>query len=116
LFKILGELVGALNSRNVCMQVAKEFGSFSGYMWGHVNHRPVVGKYKHHKYIPFRTPKSEAVSKDLVQRGFRLVGPVIIYSFMQAAGMVIDHLVDCFRFPDCVHLAERSWGITNVAA
>jgi DNA-3-methyladenine glycosylase I len=98
------------------MQVAKEFGSFSGYMWGHVNHRPVVSKYKHHKYIPFRTPKSEAVSKDLVRRGFRLVGPVIIYSFMQAAGMVIDHLVDCFRFPECVHLAERSWGITNVAA
>ncbi|WVZ92402.1 hypothetical protein U9M48_038472 [Paspalum notatum var. saurae] len=88
----------------------------NGYMWGHVNHRPVVGKYRHHKYIPFRTPKSEAVSKDLVRRGFRLVGPVIVYSFMQAAGMAIDHLVDCFRFPECVRLAERSWGITNVAA
>jgi DNA-3-methyladenine glycosylase I len=100
-----------------CIQkVAKEFGSFSGYMWGHVNHRPVVGKYRHHKYIPFRTPKSEAVSKDLVRRGFRLVGPVIVYSFMQAAGMAIDHLVDCFRFPECVRLAERSWGITNIAA
>ncbi|CAO2184040.1 unnamed protein product [Urochloa humidicola] len=100
-----------------CIQkVAKEFGSFSGYMWGHVNHRPVVGKYRHHKYIPLRTPKSEAVSKDLVRRGFRLVGPVIVYSFMQAAGMAIDHLVDCFRFPECVRLAERSWGITNVAA
>ncbi|KAF8654329.1 hypothetical protein HU200_061508 [Digitaria exilis] len=100
-----------------CIQkVGKEFGSFSGYMWGHVNHRPVVGKYRHHKYIPFRTPKSEAVSKDLVRRGFRLVGPVIVYSFMQAAGMAIDHLVDCFRFKDCVRLAERSWGITNVAA
>jgi DNA-3-methyladenine glycosylase I len=100
-----------------CIQkVAREFGSFSGYMWGHVNHRPVVGKYRHHKYIPFRTPKSEAVSKDLVRRGFRLVGPVIVYSFMQAAGMAIDHLVDCFRFHDCVRLAERSWGITNVAA
>ena len=98
------------------VQVAKEFGSFSGYMWGHVNHRPVVGKYRHHKYIPFRTPKSEAVSKDLVRRGFRLVGPVIVYSFMQAAGMAIDHLVDCFRFPECVRLAERSWGITNIAA
>ncbi|XP_006659524.1 DNA-3-methyladenine glycosylase isoform X2 [Oryza brachyantha] len=100
-----------------CIQkVGKEFGSFSRYIWGHVNHRPTVGKYKHHKYIPFRTPKSEAVSKDLVRRGFRLVGPVIVYSFMQAAGMVIDHLVDCFRFPECVRLADRSWGITNVAA
>ncbi|BAH94366.1 uncharacterized protein [Oryza sativa Japonica Group] len=100
-----------------CIQkVAKEFGSFSGYIWGHVNHRPTVGRYKHHKYIPFRTPKSEAVSKDLVRRGFRLVGPVIVYSFMQASGIVIDHLVDCFRFPECLHLADRSWGITNVAA
>ncbi|KAL5231808.1 hypothetical protein ABZP36_030584 [Zizania latifolia] len=91
-----------------CIQkVAKEFGSFNAYMWGHMNHRPMVGKYKHHKCIPFRTPKSEAVSKDLVRRGFRLVGPVIVYSFMQAAGMVIDHLVDCFRFPECVRLAER---------
>nr|CAB3483327.1 unnamed protein product [Digitaria exilis] len=102
-------------SRVRCI-VGKEFGSFSGYMWGHVNHRPVVGKYRHHKYIPFRTPKSEAVSKDLVRRGFRLVGPVIVYSFMQAAGIAIDHLVDCFRFNECVRLAERSWGITNVAA
>uniref|UniRef100_A0ACD5Y7J1 Uncharacterized protein n=1 Tax=Avena sativa TaxID=4498 RepID=A0ACD5Y7J1_AVESA len=96
-------------------KVAKEFGSFSGYIWGHVNHRPMVGKYKHHKYIPLRTPKSEAVSKDLIRRGFRLVGPVIVYNFMQASGMVIDHLVHCFRFSECVRLAERSWGITNVA-
>lgn len=96
-------------------KVAKEFGSFSGYIWGHMNHRPMVGKYKHHKYIPLRTPKSEAVSKDLIRRGFRLVGPVIVYNFMQASGMVIDHLVGCFRFAECVRLAERSWGITNVA-
>jgi DNA-3-methyladenine glycosylase I len=97
------------------LQVAKEFGSFSGYIWGHMNHRPMVGKYKHHKYIPLRTPKSEAVSKDLIRRGFRLVGPVIVYNFMQASGMVIDHLIGCFRFSECVRLAERSWGITNVA-
>uniref|UniRef100_M8BK37 Putative GMP glutamine-hydrolyzing synthase n=1 Tax=Aegilops tauschii TaxID=37682 RepID=M8BK37_AEGTA len=96
-------------------RVAKEFGSFSGYIWGHMNHRPMVGKYKHHKYIPLRTPKSEGMSKDLIRRGFRLVGPVIVYSFMQASGMVIDHLVGCFRFSECVRLAERSWGITNVA-
>ncbi|XP_037407232.1 DNA-3-methyladenine glycosylase-like [Triticum dicoccoides] len=96
-------------------KVAKEFGSFSGYIWGHMNHRPMVGKYKHHKYIPLRTPKSEGMSKDLIRRGFRLVGPVIVYSFMQASGMVIDHLVGCFRFSECVRLAERSWGITNVA-
>lgn len=99
-----------------CVQkIAKEFGSFSGYIWGHVNHKPMVNKYKYPRSIPFRTPKSEAISKDLVRRGFRLVGPVIVYSFMQAAGMAIDHLIDCFRFGECVRLAERSWGMTNMA-
>ncbi|KAJ3677531.1 hypothetical protein LUZ60_003255 [Juncus effusus] len=99
-----------------CVQkVAKEFGSFSGYIWGHINHKPTIGKYKHHKSVPLRTPKSEMISKDLVRRGFRLVGPVIIYSFMQSSGMVIDHLVGCFRFNECLKLAERSWGMTNVA-
>ncbi|KAF3329736.1 GMP synthase [glutamine-hydrolyzing] [Carex littledalei] len=95
--------------------IAREFGSFSGYIWGHVNHKPVIGKYKHPRSVPLRTPKSEFISKDLIRRGFRLVGPVIIYSFMQATGMVIDHLVNCYRFNECVKLAERSWGMTNVA-
>ncbi|XP_010943330.1 uncharacterized protein [Elaeis guineensis] len=99
-----------------CIQkVAKEFGSFSAYIWGHVNHKPMINKYKYPRSVPFRTPKSEAISKDLVRRGFRLVGPVIVYSFMQAAGMAIDHLIDCFRFNECVRLAERSWGMTNMA-
>ncbi|KAJ8500736.1 hypothetical protein OPV22_011288 [Ensete ventricosum] len=98
-----------------CMQrVAKEFGSFSGYIWGHVNRKPTVNRYKYPRSVPLRTPKSEAISKDLVRRGFRLVGPVIVYSFMQAAGIAMDHLVDCFRFGDCVRLAERSWGLSNL--
>ncbi|RRT63800.1 hypothetical protein B296_00037081, partial [Ensete ventricosum] len=96
-------------------RVAKEFGSFSGYIWGHVNRKPTVNRYKYPRSVPLRTPKSEAISKDLVRRGFRLVGPVIVYSFMQAAGIAMDHLVDCFRFGDCVRLAERSWGISNLA-
>ncbi|XP_064998776.1 uncharacterized protein LOC135633345 [Musa acuminata AAA Group] len=99
-----------------CMQrVAKEFGSFSAYIWGHVNRKPMVNRYKYPRIVPLRTPKSEAISKDLVRRGFRLVGPVIVYSFMQAAGIAMDHLVDCFRFGDCVRLAERSWGLSNLA-
>ncbi|XP_020592361.1 uncharacterized protein LOC110032912 [Phalaenopsis equestris] len=100
-----------------CIQkVAKEFGSFGGYMWGQVNHKPMVNKYKYPKSIPLRTPKAEAISKDLVRRGFRLVGPVIVYSFMQAAGMSVDHIVDCFRFGECVRMAERAWGLTNMTA
>nr|CAD1825016.1 unnamed protein product [Ananas comosus var. bracteatus] len=55
-------------------RAAREFGSFSTYIWGHVNHKPMVSKFKHPRSVPFRTPKSEAISKDLVRKGFQLVG------------------------------------------
>ncbi|PKA52983.1 DNA-3-methyladenine glycosylase I [Apostasia shenzhenica] len=98
-----------------CIQrVSKEFGSFSGYLWGNVNNKPMVNKYKYQRSVPLRSPKAEAISRDLVRRGFRLVGPVIVYTFMQAAGMAVDHLVDCFRFAECVRMAHRSsWGLTT---
>ncbi|KAI3729615.1 hypothetical protein L6452_18276 [Arctium lappa] len=91
------------------LKIAKQHGSFSGYMWGCMNYKPTINRYKHPRNVPLRTPKAEAISKDLLKHGFRLVGPVIVYSFMQAAGMSIDHLVDCFRFDECVSLAERPW-------
>ncbi|XP_002514580.2 DNA-3-methyladenine glycosylase [Ricinus communis] len=90
-------------------KIAREFGSFSSFMWGHVNYKPTINKYKYPRNVPLRTPKAEAISKDLLKRGFRFVGPVIVYSFMQAAGLTIDHLVDCFRHGECVGLAERPW-------
>ncbi|KAI7758079.1 hypothetical protein M8C21_033592 [Ambrosia artemisiifolia] len=91
------------------LKIAKAHGSFSGYMWGSVNYKPTINRCRHSRNVPLRTPKAEAISKDLLKHGFRLVGPVIVYSFMQAAGMSIDHLVDCFRFSECVNLAERPW-------
>ncbi|GKV29101.1 hypothetical protein SLE2022_220020 [Rubroshorea leprosula] len=91
------------------LKVARECGSFSSYMWGYVNYKPMINKYKYPRNVPLRTPKAEAISKDLLKHGFRLVGPVIVYSFMQAAGLTIDHLVDCYRHSDCVSLAERPW-------
>ncbi|KAK9051151.1 hypothetical protein SSX86_027777 [Deinandra increscens subsp. villosa] len=91
------------------LKIAKAHGSFSGYMWGSVNYKPTINRCRHSRNVPLRTPKAEAISKDLLKHGFRLVGPVIVYSFMQAAGMSIDHLVDCFRFAECVNLAERPW-------
>lgn len=87
----------------------KEVGSFSGYMWGYVDYKPIINRYRYPRNVPLRAPKAEAISRDLLKRGFRFVGPVIVYSFMQAAGMSIDHLVDCFRFTECVSLAERPW-------
>ncbi|XP_061974050.1 uncharacterized protein LOC133696048 [Populus nigra] len=91
------------------LKIAREFGSFSNYMWGNVNFKPTINRYKYPRNVPLRSPKAEAISKDLLKRGFRFVGPVIVYSFMQAAGLTIDHLVDCFRYSECVSLAERPW-------
>uniref|UniRef100_A0A803KVJ2 DNA-3-methyladenine glycosylase I n=1 Tax=Chenopodium quinoa TaxID=63459 RepID=A0A803KVJ2_CHEQI len=71
--------------------------------------RPIINKYRYPRNVPLRTPKAEVISKDLVRRGFRLVGPVITQSFIQAAGMTIDHLIDCFRYNECVSLAENPW-------
>ncbi|TYG75035.1 hypothetical protein ES288_D04G231400v1 [Gossypium darwinii] len=93
-----------------CIQkIVREQGSFSSFMWGYVNHQPQINKYKYPRNVPLRTPKVEAISKDLLKRGFRFVGPVIVYSFMQAAGLTIDHLIGCFRHKECVALAERPW-------
>ncbi|OMO72221.1 Methyladenine glycosylase [Corchorus olitorius] len=90
-------------------RIVREYGSFSSFMWGYVNYKPTINKYKYPRNVPLRTPKAEAISRDLLKRGFRFVGPVIVYSFMQAAGLTIDHLVDCFRYSECVGLAERPW-------
>ncbi|CAJ1932335.1 unnamed protein product [Sphenostylis stenocarpa] len=90
-------------------KIVKECGSFSSYIWGYVNHKPIINRYKYPRNVPLRSPKAEILSKDLVKRGFRFVGPVIVHSFMQAAGLTIDHLVDCYRHSECVSLAERPW-------
>ncbi|KNA20527.1 hypothetical protein SOVF_051410 [Spinacia oleracea] len=91
------------------IKVMKEYGSFSSYIWEYFNYRPIINKYRYPRNVPLRTPKAEIISKDLVRRGFRLVGPVITQSFIQAAGMTIDHLIDCFRYNQCVSLAENPW-------
>ncbi|EOY01567.1 DNA glycosylase superfamily protein isoform 2 [Theobroma cacao] len=91
------------------LKIVREYGSFSSFMWGYVNYKPTINRYKYPRNVPLRTPKAEAISRDLLKRGFRFVGPVIVCSFMQAAGLTIDHLVDCFRYSECVGLAERPW-------
>ncbi|XP_073131658.1 uncharacterized protein [Henckelia pumila] len=90
-------------------KIARENGSFSSYLWDQVNYKPMINKFRHSRNVPLRSPKAETMSKDLMRHGFRLVGPVIVYSFMQAAGMTVDHLVYCFRHKECVDVAERPW-------
>ena len=81
-------------------QAYLEFGSdeaFSQYLWGFVDGPPIINRFPHLDQVPAATPLAEMISKDLKKRGFRFVGPTIVYAFMQAVGMVNDHLVDCHR-------------------
>ncbi|EPS62730.1 hypothetical protein M569_12058, partial [Genlisea aurea] len=91
------------------LQVVDEYGSLINYMWELAGYRAVINAFKHHKDVPLKSPKSEMMSRDMLRRGFRLVGPVVVYSFMQAAGMTVDHLVDCYRYQDCVRMAQAPW-------
>ncbi|MBU2974516.1 DNA-3-methyladenine glycosylase I [Zobellia sp. B3R18] len=82
------------------MNVQEEFGSFSNYIWGFVNHSPLKSSYEHYKDAPATTKISDALSKDLKKRGFKFVGSTVVYAFMQAVGMVNDHVVSCFRYDE----------------
>ncbi len=90
----------AISNAKALLAVQKEFGSFESYIWSFVKGRPIRNKWKGLHQIPAKTREAEAMSKDLMKRGFRFVGPTICYSFMQAVGMVNDHLVDCYRYAE----------------
>lgn len=79
------------------LAVQKEFGTFDTYLWSFVGGRPIVSMRQSMKDVPAKTPESDALSKDLKKRGFNFVGSTICYAFMQAVGMVDDHIADCFR-------------------
>lgn len=86
-----------LNAR-VYLEVREEFGTFSKYLWSFVGGTPIQNRWKTLSEIPVTTPESDAMSRDLKKRGFKFVGSTICYAFMQAAGMVNDHTVTCFRY------------------
>jgi DNA-3-methyladenine glycosylase I len=79
------------------IKIQKEFGSFDKYIWSFVNNKPVKNFWKEMKDIPAKTKVSDVMSKDLLQRGFKFVGSTICYAFMQATGMVDDHLTECWK-------------------
>lgn len=88
----------AVNNARRFLEVQKEFGSFDKYIWGFVGHKPIVNKRKSLTEIPATTKESDALSKDLIKRGFKFVGSTVIYAHMQACGLVNDHLVECWRY------------------
>ena len=81
----------------VFLRIREEFGSFSNYIWGFVDNKPINNNVRSWKEVPATTEISDKISKDLKKRGMKFVGSTIIYAFMQAIGMVNDHLVDCFK-------------------
>ena len=94
------KIAAAIQNAKAFLAVQKEFGTFDAYMWQFVDRIPKVNAWKTTKEIPARTPQSDAMSKDLVKRGFKFVGSTICYAHMQAVGMVNDHVVDCFRYAE----------------
>ncbi len=82
------------------LKIQQEFGSFSNYLWAFVDGVPIQNHLQHMSDVPAKTPLSEALSKDLIKRGFTFVGPTICYAFMQAVGLVNDHTADCFRYAE----------------
>ena len=90
----------AVNNAKRFLEVQKEFGSFDQYIWTFVKGKPIVNKRKSLKEITPTTKESDALSKDLIKRGFKFVGSTVIYAHMQACGLVNDHLVNCFRYKE----------------
>jgi len=87
----------AITNANSFMTIQQEYGTFSNFLWNYTDQKPVINHWKNLKEIPATTPLSDTISKDLKARGFKFVGSTVIYAFMQAIGMVNDHVTTCFR-------------------
>ena len=92
------KIAATIQNAKMFLSTQKEFGSFDDYIWQFVNNKPIKNKFSSLKEIPALTKESEAMSKDLLKRGFKFVGPTICYAFMQAVGIVNDHQTNCFRY------------------
>ncbi len=100
----------AVTNAKAFLAVQREFSSFSDYIWGFVDGRPIQNRFTSDGDIPATSPASDALSKDLKKRGFKFVGSTIMYAHMQATGLVNDHIVSCFRHRPCAMLAKRGHG------
>lgn len=92
------KIKATITNAQAFMEVQEEFGTFSKYIWGFTNGKPITNKFEKREEVPATTKLSDAISKDLKKRGFKFVGSTVIYAHMQATGMVNDHTTDCFRY------------------
>jgi len=101
------KIAATIHNARRFLEVRKEFGTFDAYIWGFVGGRTIRNRFRSLKDLPATSPESDAMSRDLKARGFKFVGSTICYAFMQAAGLVNDHTVDCFRHRQVSQFASR---------
>ena len=89
----------AIINAQLFMEVQKEFGSFSNFIWSYVAGKPIMNRFQKREDVPATTPLSDKISKDLKKRGFKFVGSTVIYAYLQAIGLVNDHSIDCYKYP-----------------
>jgi DNA-3-methyladenine glycosylase I len=97
------KIAATITNAQHLLKVQKEFGSFDIFIWQFVNGKTIQNVFSDFSQIPAQTEQSQAMSRELKKMGFKFVGPTICYAFMQAAGLVNDHLIDCFRYPQLHH-------------
>lgn len=102
------KITSAVSNARAFLAIQKEFGSFDTYIWAFVGGKPLQNRWKTMAEVPATSPESDALSKDLKQRGLKFVGSIILYAHLQAAGLVNDHLLSCFRYRECAALARTS--------
>jgi len=95
------KITASINNAQCFIEIQKEFGSFCNYLWNFVGGKPLVNHWTEINQIPARTELSDRISKDLKKRGFQFLGSIIIYSHLQATGLVNDHIMSCFRWKEC---------------
>jgi DNA-3-methyladenine glycosylase I len=100
------KIASSINNAGRFLEIQKELGSFDAYLWAWTGGKPLVNRWTEQSQIPARTELSDAISRDLKARGFSFVGSTIIYSHLQAVGVVNDHLVSCFRFKAVQRIAR----------
>lgn len=94
------KIEASIHNAKKFIEIQKQFGSFDEYIWRFVNYKPIINSWEKIEDIPSRTELSDVISEDLKRRGFAFIGSTIVYSYMQAVGLVNDHLVSCFRYKE----------------
>lgn len=101
------KIKSTIQNAQATIKVIEEFRSLDAYLWGFVDGKPIQNEWKSIDEVPAQTKLSETMSKDLKKRGFNFVGPTICYAFMQATGMVNDHMIDCFRYSEVILNSDK---------